>query len=172
MKIAIVIGHEPKSPGAYSKYLGMSEYIYNSEVAAHLSTVADIYKRPNMRGYNAQMRELASIVRPKRYDLIAELHFNSFNNKAHGTETVTYFGNETTEAYGKVYNEVISDNYEVHNRGEKEVTTGGRGFGFLASMPANAIILEPFFGDNEEAIKFKDVKQYACAIKEWLLRIK
>jgi hypothetical protein len=38
-------------------------------------------------------------------------------------------------------------------------------------MPCDAIILEPFFGDNGESLNFKDAKEYAMAIKEWLLKI-
>lgn len=172
MKVAIVIGHDHRSPGAYSPFLGMSEYIYHSEVASHLSTVADVYKRPNVKGYNNQMQELANLTAPKNYDLVVELHFNSFNKKANGTETVTYHGNSRTLDYGKVFNEIISNAYGSINRGEKTVTNGGRGFGFLSKMPADSIILEPFFGDNGEALNFKDVQQYACHIKEWISKIK
>jgi N-acetylmuramoyl-L-alanine amidase len=173
MKTAIVIGHDSKSPGAYSKYLGSSEYIYNSEVAANLSGVADIYKRPNIRGYNSQMDALAQLLRPCKYDLIIELHFNSFNKKAKGTETVTYEGNSTTLEYGRIFNELISSKYHNENRGEKTVSRStDRGFGFLSKMNADAIILEPFFGDNGESLNFKDVQQYACVIKDWLLKIK
>jgi N-acetylmuramoyl-L-alanine amidase len=171
MNIAIVIGHDSKSPGAFSKYLGMSEYIYHCEVAASLSMVADIYKRPNARGYTAQMQDLQEMVKPCDYDLIVELHFNSFNGTANGTETVTFHGNARSLGYGKVFNEIISKKYKVKNRGEKTVTKGGRGFGFLSLMPCDAIILEPFFGDNGESLNFKDAKEYAMAIKEWLLKI-
>ena len=172
MKIAVVIGHDSKSAGAYSSHLGISEYIYNSEVAAHLSGVADIYKRPNVKGYNSQMQVLADTLKPFKYDLVIELHFNSFNKKAEGTETVTYKGNARTLQYGKVFNELISKQYNTVNRGEKTVSlSNDRGFGFLSSMSSDAIILEPFFGDNVEALKFKDVQEYACVIKEWLLNI-
>lgn len=172
MKIAIVIGHEPRSPGAYSKYLGLSEYIYNSEVAASLSNVADIYRRPLGRGYTSQMITLSEQLKRKNYDLIIELHFNSFNSKANGTETVTYKGNSRSKGYGKLFNELIVSNYGIKNRGQKEVDKSGRGGKFLYLMPADAIILEPFFGDHPEAEKFKDVKEYACIIKDWLLNIK
>jgi N-acetylmuramoyl-L-alanine amidase len=171
MNIAIVIGHDSKSPGAVSKYLGLSEYIYHSEVASSLSTVADILKRPNARGYTAQMQALQEEVKDCDYDLIIELHFNSFNSIANGTETVTYKGNERSKEYGKQFNEIIAKKFNVKNRGEKEVTNGGRGFGFLSLMPCDAIILEPFFGDNGESLNFKDPKEYAIAIKEWLLKI-
>ena len=171
MKIAIVIGHDSKSPGAYSKYLGTSEYIYNSEVASYLSCVADIYKRPNVRGYTNQMEELSKQLEKGNYDLVAELHFNSFNKKTHGTETVTYKGNMTTLKYGKVFNEIISKDFDVKNRGQKTVVKGGRGFGFLSLVKADAIIVEPFFGDNGESLNFKDHKQYAASIIKWIKAI-
>ena len=171
MKVAIIIGHDKTSPGAFSKVLGQSEYIYNSEVAANLSGVADIYKRPVANGYKTQMEILAKQINQKNYDLVLELHFNSFNNIANGCETVGFVGNDKTKKIGESYCDVISKAYNINNRGHKTSPAGGRGYWFLKLMNAPALILEPFFGDNQEAEKFIDPKKYACSIKEWLLKI-
>jgi N-acetylmuramoyl-L-alanine amidase len=167
MKVAVVIGHDPKSPGAYSTHLHTSEYMYNSEAATYLAGCADIYKRPLGGGYKTQMQTLANEINAKKYDLVIELHFNSFNKSANGCEAVIYKGNKISNKIGAKYCELIAKEYKVKNRGVKEVSSSSdRGFYFLALMKAPAIILEPFFGDHEEALKFENFGKYAEVIKQ------
>lgn len=168
MKTAIIIGHDKTSPGAWSPFLHTSEYIYNSEVASYLGGVADIYKRPLGGGYTTQMRKLAEILNPKGYDLVVELHFNSFNGEANGCEAIIYPGNDFSRNAGNDFCDLVSARYQIENRGVKEHGKGDRGYGFLSLMEAPAIILEPFFGDNEEAEKFANEAKYADLIKDWL----
>jgi len=164
-KIAVVIGHDKTSPGAYSPHLGQSEYIYNSEVAAHLSCIADIYKRPAGGGYKTQMTNLANEINKKDYDLVIELHFNAFNKTANGCEAVIFKGNKNTETIGQRFCDLITAKYNTKTRGVKDVSQqNDRGYWFLALMKADAMILEPFFGDNEESLKFKNECDYADII--------
>lgn len=170
--IAFVIGHDKTSPGAYSPFLGMSEYLYNSEVASYLHQF-DVYKRPIGGGYNSQMKKLAEQLNAKNYDLVVELHFNGFDNESNGkgvgTEAVIFKGNETTKRLGARYCEIISKAYKTTNRGVKEVSKDGeRGYGFLSMMNANAIIVEPFFCDEEESLRFKHPGIYAEHLIKWL----
>jgi N-acetylmuramoyl-L-alanine amidase len=166
MKTAIVIGHDKISPGAYSIFLHTSEYIYNSEVATYLAAYADIYKRPMGGGYKTQMQKLAAEINAKNYDLVIELHFNSFNKKANGCETVSFPGNHKMLAFGDKYCTAITERYRTKNRGAKEAELNGRGWWFLALMEAPAIILEPFFGDHEESLKFEHPGHYAEVIRD------
>lgn len=168
MKIAFVIGHDKTSPGAYSQHLGKSEYIYNSEVASYLATIGDIYKRPLGGGYHTQMKNLANQINGKGYDLVVELHFNSYNKQANGCEAVTYKGNTYTRQLGEDFCTAVCRKYGTVNRGVKERTKEGRGGLFLALMDADAIIVEPFFGDHPEALKFENEAEYAQLIKDWL----
>lgn len=165
MKAAIIIGHSKESPGAYSTYLRSSEYTYNSEVAAYLSCIADVYKRPDNGGYKSQMKRLASEINQKDYDLVIELHFNSFNGKAEGCETISYPGSSSL-VFGEKYCKDISECYLTENRGAKEANPQSRGWWFLAYMKAPAIIVEPFFGDNEESLKFENAGKYAEVMKQ------
>ena len=168
-RIAVVIGHDKTSPGFYSKFLKTSEYIYNSEVATHLSKIADIYKRPIGGGYKTKMKKLAAKLNPKNYDLVIELHFNAYdgisNKKGHGVETVSYPGSKSLE-FGDAYCKAISKNYGVFNRGAKVHYKGDRGWPFLSLMNAPAIIVEPFFGDEDEALKFSAPAKYAGILTE------
>jgi N-acetylmuramoyl-L-alanine amidase len=168
MKIAFVIGHDKTKPGAYSTHLGQSEYIYNSEVASYLSTIGDIYKRPSGGGYMTQMRKLADELNPKNYDLVIELHFNAFNKKANGCEAVIHKGNHYTGQLGEDFCTAVCRKYGTVNRGVKEHYKGDRGYGFLSLIKADTMILEPFFGDHEESLKFKNEAEYAKLLKDWL----
>lgn len=169
MRVAIVVGHDKVETGAYSKYLGASEYLYNSEVASYLSCVADIYKNEAGKGYRTKVDLLAKKLNPKKYDLVIELHFNFFdgieNDRGTGTETLIYPGNNFTREFGDLFNKNISEKYGIRNRGTKE-RGKGRGSYFLRKMSAPAIILEPFFGDEEEAELFKNEAEYAKVIKK------
>jgi len=165
MRAAVVIGHSKESPGAYSEYLRASEYIYNSEVATYLSCVADIYRRPANGGYKSQMKRLASEINKKDYDLVIELHFNSFNGKVGGCETISYPGSSSLD-FGEKFCNDISECYLTENRGAKEANSNSRGWWFLAYMEAPAIIVEPFFGDNEESLKFENPGKYAEILKQ------
>lgn len=166
MKAAIIIGHDKFSPGAYSPYLRTSEYMYHSEAATYLSCF-DIYKRPIGGGYKTQMQLLANEINEKDYDLVIELHYNAFNKEANGCEAVIYPGSKA-RLKAQEYCNMVSEKYDVKNRGVKEATEGGRGWWFLKLMKAPAIILEPFFGDNPEALKFHNQGVYAELIKQWL----
>lgn len=171
MKIAYIIGHDRERPGKYSKLLGTSEYAYNCKVAEYLKRSGDVYKRPLGGSYKTQMRKLAEILNPKDYDLVIELHFNAFddlnNRKGVGCETVHYPGSSSLK-YGRKLLKAISEKYQVENRGAKEHGPADRGWWFLHYMDAPAIILEPFFGDEDECLKFQNEAEYAQLIIDTL----
>lgn len=169
MKVAIVVGHNEISQGGYSPILKKSEYDYNSKVAEYLSSFYYIYNRPNIKDYNTQINTLAEKVNKFDYDLVIELHFNLFdnkdNNKGVGTEAVVFPENKFTKAFGNHFCKEIEQKYKVYNRGVKEHGKGQRGYGFLSKINTNAIIVEPFFGDESEALKFKNEFEYAERLK-------
>jgi len=175
MKVAVVIGHSANSPGKFSKIIQISEYFYNEKVSHYLKDV-DIYRRPEGGGYKTKMRKLGDQFKPPNYDLIVELHFNAYddidNNKGHGVETKSYPGNKNTEIWGKEYCLMISNHYCTFDRGSKKVAKGDRGWWFLYYMPTNAIIVEPFFGDESESLKFISESEYAYVFMQWLESIK
>jgi N-acetylmuramoyl-L-alanine amidase len=164
MKTAIVVGHDVSEQGAVSKILDMTEYRYNCKVADVLCKDFDVYYRdPKKRGYNAKMEELARQINGKNYDFVIELHFNKFdgiaNKKGHGCEAVIFPSNKKSrELSNKILNEISKD-FGVFNRGVKEHGKGERGYGFLSKINSICVILEPFFGDENEALKFLDFEK-------------
>ena len=173
MKTAIVVSHDVVEQGAVSKILDMTEYRFNCKVADVLCKYFDLYYRdPKKRGYNSKMDELARQINGKPYDFVIELHFNKFdgiaNKKGHGCEAVIFPSNKKSrELSNKILNEISKD-FGVFNRGVKEHGATERGYGFLSKIKSNCIILEPFFGDENEALKFLDFEKYANCLKEIL----
>lgn len=167
--VAIVIGHDQNSKGAYSRYLQTTEYQYHSEVVKHLKGF-DVYRRPPSKSYKLQMLKLAEQINPKNYDLVIELHFNSFSGAANGVETISYPKSKSL-IYGQKYCDLIANEYAINNRGAKQATEGGRGWWFLKYMNAPALILEPFFSDHDESLKFKNPAKYAESICKWLNKL-
>ena len=173
MKTAIVVGHDVSEQGAVSKILDMKEYRFNCLVADVLCKDFDVYYRDSKkRGYKAKMDELARQVNHLNYDYVIELHFNKFDNKANnkgvGCEAVILPSNQKAQSLSNKILANISKDFEVVNRGVKEHGKGMRGYGFLSKIKSNCIILEPFFGDENEALKFLDFEKYANCLKEIL----
>ena len=175
MKTAIVVGHDQVEQGAFSPILNMTEYKFNCLLADELCKDFDIYYRGTKRGYLSKMNALAKEIKNTgiNYDFIVELHFNMYDGKAnrrgHGAEAVIYPGNNESRFLANTMLQDLTLNFNVVNRGVKERYSGQRGWGFLSRMPANAIIWEPFFGDENEALEFKDVKKHAKLLRKHLL---
>jgi N-acetylmuramoyl-L-alanine amidase len=159
-KIAVVVGHDSIEQGAFSNILKQSEFAYYSEIAKLLPF--DIYYRSTTGGYKSKMEELAKQINGKGYNLVIELHFNSFNGVANGSECLYFKGSNVGKRFAEVIAEGVAKEYGSTRRGAKAISqTNDRGYWFLKLMDAPAVIYEPFFGDNAEAIKFKDFNRHA-----------
>lgn len=171
-KVAIVVGHTSGSKGAQSPYLP-AEYDYNLEVANELKklyTGYDIYThRTYSVGYYNMWKETAAKLNAKDYDLVIELHYNAASPKAHGTETLHYFNSKKGKAYAEIFSDVISKDFGTTKRGinggKPLVNSNDRGYYAVYLPKAPALIVEPFFGSNEEESKmFRDTTKYAQSL--------
>ena len=159
-KIAIVVGHDSIEQGAFSNLLKKSEFAYYSEVVKLLPF--DIYYRSTKGGYKSKMEELAKQINGKGYTLVIELHFNSFNGVANGSEALYFIGSNIGKRYSEILAEGVAKEYGSTRRGAKAISqTNDRGYWFMKLMDPPAVIYEPFFADNVEAIKFKDINRHA-----------
>ncbi len=164
-QVAIVIGHDFTSKGAYSSILGESEYTYNMEVAKLVGCDV-ITHNPNI-SYRRKMK--ATYSKLSHYDLTLELHFNAAHQAAHGAEALYYHTNERGRHAAMTYSKMISKHYGTRNRGDKPLSNSNqRGYWAVASGIPTGLILEPFFGTNEEANKFKDKSEYAGVLKQFI----
>ena len=164
MKVAFIIGHTEKSKGAVNVLNGLKEFDYYKEVCKSLDF--DVYEHDkNISGYTTRIKETASRVNKKDYDLVMSLHFNSFKGSANGCETLYYFNSNFGKRYAKLWNTFFSNKTKIKDRGIKALANkNDRGFAVLKYVNATTILIEPFFGSNINDCKKVDV----CLMAELL----
>lgn len=152
-RTGIVIGHNWKEPGAYSDYFDENEFHFWKDYTHRLlMPVGEVFYHTDNSSYSGRQAQMAD--RTKDMDLVFELHFNSFNTKAGGSEVVIYKGNKITKELGELFISKMGLYMGYDKRSVKEVDRDtDRGYGFLQKTKGNAIILEPFFGDNDSDCK-------------------
>ena len=156
MKLAIVVGHSKDKKGAYAVGpINQHEYDFNIEVAQNA------YQAAMLSGIQTKifLRDSIGIVGAYKEvnkwadenTVCIELHFNSFNGKAQGTETL--FDKdpvESIEVAREVHEAVCAlfDRRGKLDRGLKLIDDG-RGAKSLAECKVPGCLIEPFFGDNK-----------------------
>jgi len=147
-KIAFVIGHHVNAQGAYSPVLKMQEWTFFRELAEnHLDTLGEILTHDHLI-FSYAARQKAMAKRTADFDLVIELHFDSFNGTAHGCHAMHWNSNDLTKRLAGVLCNGIDDSMNIKNRGLVPVySRNGNGHGFIVEQKAPAILLECFFGD-------------------------
>ncbi|MDD7411166.1 N-acetylmuramoyl-L-alanine amidase [Fusobacterium gastrosuis] len=159
-KIALIIGHNKRSKGAYSQIVG-SEYDYWLNVAYRIKEripeLVDIYERISNNNYIAEMNEVLTDLNSKEYRYCLELHFNSHtDNKANGAMTLIYPNNNFSKKLSEAFLNMLNKEFDTKIRGVYESSSSkDRGGYGIYKAKHNYILLEPFFASNdEEALKF------------------
>jgi N-acetylmuramoyl-L-alanine amidase len=137
MKIALIVGHSLQAKGAHSKWLGY-EYDWNIDLAVKSGLT---YETRNMGGLELAHKKL------ELFDATIELHFNSANGIANGTETL-YATENSMEFANKVHQAIIRV-LGLKNRGVKKLRPDDRGYKNLTLVTKPCVIIEPGFGDNQ-----------------------
>lgn len=170
-KVAILVGHNSSQQGAFSPELNMTEWQYNKEIANYLhqkdAETYDVYFRQPNQSYRKQMQDVLDVINKKHYDLVVELHFNSYiNEKAHGSTGLHHKANSKVVKYLCLLQEMLKRIWGVVKRPLIPITKSdlnrvNGAYGILKSK-ADYVLIEPFFGSNvEEARKFRSYLQYA-----------
>lgn len=97
-KVALIIGHNDRSRGAYSPIL-LSEFKYWKRIAdkikGEIPEIVDVYERKPNKAYIPEMNEVLKELNKNDYKFCLELHFNgSLNRDANGCECLVYWKNE------------------------------------------------------------------------------
>ena len=97
-KVALIIGHNDRSRGAYSPIL-LSEFKYWKRIAekikGEIPEIVDVYERKPNKAYIPEMNEILKELNKNDYEFCLELHFNgSLNRDANGCECLVYWKNE------------------------------------------------------------------------------
>lgn len=151
MKCALVVGHQKQSQGATNKFTGMSEFIFNEQLAkdikAQVNTVdIDII-------YRKTYQQLPSEINDKKPDFIICLHCNAYNTKATGTETLYHYGSARGKIAAQILQQHLLRALQLKDRGIKPKSVEDRGGYVLKYTNAPCIIAEPFFIDNDHDLK-------------------
>ena len=101
MKVALIIGHNQRSKGAYSQIVG-SEYDYWKRIAekikGEIPEFVDIYERKSNKAYVPEMNEVLKELNKNDYKFCMELHFNAAaSEQANGCECLAYYKNEKAQ---------------------------------------------------------------------------
>lgn len=179
MKLAIVVGHNIRQPGAVRRDTGEAEYHWNNRIAMMIEDVvgdgdfpgiqAKTFYRRYMGSYSREIRAVYAEVDDWGADMSLELHFNSVENpRANGCEMLSSGSKRSLELAGALQ-ETIAALFGVGDRGVRVLRPNDNGYGALHAGKAPAVILEPFFGSNAtDCAAFGPTKEhdYAMAILE------
>ncbi len=151
MKVAIVVGHKPSSPGAGNKKYGLSEWNYNNALAKKISNELGelnvhcvIVQR---KSYHDLPFEINDDVMP---DLVVSLHCNAFNTEVSGTEVLYYHSSTKGKEVAAVMQRHLLAALHLPDRGIKPKHSEDRGGYLLRYTDAVCLICEPFFIDNDK----------------------
>jgi hypothetical protein len=167
-EIAVVIGHDHISKGAYSEYIKEYEFDYNSAVAK--ITGLTTYTHTPSHSYTQKMQDTYRQL--DQYSLTLEMHFNAASESVQGVEALYYGGNAEGKRIAELYCELVAKEYGVRNRGAKPLSSDSdRGFRAVASGQPTGLILEPFFGSNSDCKAFKDKDRHAALMCNFISKI-
>lgn len=177
MKIALLVGHHIKSKGALSKYFGLREFDFYSEVIKYIPGIKVYYHNENISGYTTRIKDTAKRLNKGNYDLVIELHFNAFSSSdANGCETLYFYNSKPSKYYAELFSETINDytGIKLRNGGIKALTNRkDRGFASVYYPLAPVILIEPFFGTSQsDCEKIDSAENLGCIINEFLEQIR
>lgn len=160
--LAICVGHSRYNDlGAVACDDETPEWAYNLKVAKAfeeaLSVPSVVIAEYTGSGYSEAMSNLCETLSQLGVDAALELHFNAASPSAHGTEMLYWRNSASSKELAQCLQDSVLHTFNTRDRGIKAKSTGDRGAKFLRETPCPAVIVEPFFGSNEEDWEnFKD----------------
>ena len=148
MKVALVIGHTEKSPGACNKLYNVCEFEFNNRLVTKISAV--IFDRCEVVVvHRDRYKDLPGKINKLNPDFVMCFHNNAFNTKATGSETLYYHTSKKGKKIASIFQKKIVAALQLKDRGIKGKSSEERGGYVLKYTNAPCIILEPFFIDND-----------------------
>lgn len=124
-KVALIIGHNKRSKGAYSGILG-SEYDYWKRIAEKIKEripeQVDVYERKPNKSYMPEMNEVLKELNENDYKFCIELHFNSAGSEqANGCECLVYYKNKKAKELATNFMARLQNRFESKIRTKENV---------------------------------------------------
>lgn len=183
MKIAVIIGHEKRSPGA-TNFLGESEYAWNAEVATFMLERCRMYPGMEVKVFRRDFigREgVSAAVGLWDPDLCIELHFNAAGYVAFGCEVLVLEGDKESAIVADKLTDILAAKFDLKERrttklvpvemdgdGVFEMDRKGRGYWNLKYVKNQGVriclLIEPCFMDTrhkESEAVIKGQEEYA-----------
>ncbi len=154
--LVVIIGHGMNSDkGAYGiAPLSMFETDYNKLVASDMASYAKklglpctVLSKTGKTTYGVGA-EATRTVKEAKKGCVIELHFNSYNGAASGTETLYDRDEKDNKLFAEICQKKMVALFGRPNRGVKDRTVG-RGGSNLDSVKVTSCLVEPLFGDNK-----------------------
>lgn len=175
MKILLIIGHNPKSKGAYNTQLSMSEFdFWRGYVGCQVNEWFDqsghefkIVTRPYLGRYKyqAEMRHVHGIGKEWGAEVSCEFHFNGATDKTiTGHEVLHFKGSREGKRIARICDKAFDEHLPNRDRGVKRVgVTDSGGYGlYVGQYPS--ILFEPFF--NSQLVHYLDDGKYRGMLNE------
>lgn len=146
--IAIVIGHGPRIDKGATNPDGTTELEWNTELAAMMKeAIGERAKAVIVHRVTERLQPVAE-TNATGADAAVELHLNSFNGKASGTEMIHAERSVRGKALAQALQSAAVGALQLPDRGIKGPQGGGRGRRWLEGTRMPAVIVESFFVDN------------------------
>ena len=154
-RVALVIGHNSRSKGAYVKgRFNQFEYDFNGELASLIQSRAwaglelKTFRRVYSGSYTSEIATVYNKVNAWNPDFILELHFNSYKGGDYSF-MLYHHASAKSKAIAQTVNDVFcaATGFKSNqkNAGRK---SGQRGYVSLAKSKAPCVLTEPFFENN------------------------
>lgn len=186
--VAILVGHSRSGDkGASSWDSTESEWSYNNDIAKRTKRIlkdypikVSVFNKYPGDTYSEAIRKLAQDLNTLSFDLVIELHFNSFaNNNANGYENLYWHSSKKALKAASLIQQSFKDLFPEQHKDRKVkpiLYLNQRGALILKTTKAPTVICEPFFGSNKSEWKFFKspkgrntlAKAYAKAITTFL----
>jgi len=145
---ALVIGHKKESPGAVNSASGLSEFVFNDNLADMIEE--RVTAANTIRVYRKIYKNLPDDINALDPNFIISLHCNSFREIATGTEVLYYRTSEKGKMMAEILLRHIVDHLGLKKRGAIPKATEDRGGTLLKYTNAPCVIAEPFFISNDD----------------------
>ena len=146
-RVALVVGHTEKSPGACNQQSDVCEFDFNKQlvtrVSAIINTKCEIV-------YRDRYRDLPEKINKLNPDFVICFHCNAYNRKSSGTEILFYHKSKKGKKMAFIFQNNIVKALGLKDRGIKGKSSEQRGGFVLKETKAPCILLEPFFIDNDD----------------------
>lgn len=177
-KCALVVGHKPDKAGACNKKYRICEFeLTNNLVDSIMESLRDSVDPDGgielIKVLRKRYGDLPFEINNLNPDFIVSFHANAFDEKVSGTETLYCYGSSRGEKVAKTFQRNMVTALELPDRGIIPKREKERGGHLLRYTEAPAVILEPFFIDNDsdfEKFRFKE-QLFISAIQKSLFEV-